>query len=602
MAASGPASAPAGVGVATQGATTREAGGVSTQAAAGTQAAGTQGASAQAVVGGVGRGERVGSGAPPKSERVIPISHDGTYYIDVYYWFKHFRSENVLSGALTLVLVLVLGFLIGRIFRGHLAKNRLEWPLRLATWSVAVYAGLWAMKARKLMDPYDVLSIVIHKLFVVVMLYVGLRLVDRLLIVPLMTRGGKVTLSRFVHQIVTGVLALFVGLGYASWAFGLDITSFLAGSAVISIVLGLALQETLGNFFSGMVIQASVPFHPGHWIRIGDVEGRVVEMTWRAVTLHTRDDNYVLIPNALIAKEQIVNFSIPTKATARHVMIGLEYELSPNEAKRVLLRAAVETEGVLAEPEPRVMLENYGDSAIVYRVKFWIADPERHEELENAVRVNAWYRLKQAGCAIPFQVSTVELVNLDKKIARERREAEAARAAAVGRVPLFAMLSEGQREQLAREARDLELCAGQRLYAQGEEGDSFFVLLKGTVDVYMKAADGKDYDIGDITAGSFFGELSATTGAPRPTTIKAQTDIQAIEITRETLQRLFEQDPSLMTHISEVVAQRQAEREKKLQELGARHVEAAENKQATDVLSRMKKLFGGLGVGRGFVF
>src|SRR4029079_17104131 len=131
----------------------------------------------------------------------------------------------------------------------------------------------------------------------------------------------------------------FLIAGYLHWAFDVDVSSLLAGSAVISIVLGLALQETLGNFFSGMVLQASVPFEPGDWIVIGEgstaVEGRVVEMTWRAVTLLAGDNNNVLIPNSQVARSKITNYHTPTRETARSVSVGLEYSLPPHEARRV---------------------------------------------------------------------------------------------------------------------------------------------------------------------------------------------------------------------------------------------------------------------------
>ena len=106
-----------------------------------------------------------------------------------------------------------------------------------------------------------------------------------LLIVPMLTRRGTVRMPRFFHQIVNIVLALFAILIFGSVAFGWDIDRFLAGSAVASIVLGLALQESLGNFFSGLVMQAAPPFALGDWIICGDHEGRVVDMTWRALVM-----------------------------------------------------------------------------------------------------------------------------------------------------------------------------------------------------------------------------------------------------------------------------------------------------------------------------
>jgi small-conductance mechanosensitive channel/CRP-like cAMP-binding protein len=532
-----------------------------------------------------------GGTATNPANRAWEVSGTNGYHVGQG-WLSIYSLKNGISGATTLGGMLIATWVLTRIFRGVLARYRLTRVVRNGGIALSVYMTVFALHPYLMVDPKDLVAVVLNKLFVATMLLVAVRLVDRLVIVPLLTRGGKVTLSKFIHQIVVVVFSIFVIAGYSSWAFGVDISSFLAGSAVISIVLGLALQETLGNFFSGMVLQASLPFQPGDWIAVGDVEGRVVEMTWRAVTVHTSDDNYVLIPNGTVAKDKIVNFHSPSSATARTVSVGLEYDLAPNEARRVLLEAARDTEGVLAKPEPQVLLETYGDSAIVYKIKFWIDVPQRHRWIENAVRVNAWYRLKRAGYGIPFQITTVEVVDLDKKLERQRQREEAKRQSAVAKNPLFAALSAEQRDKLAREANDCTLAAGQTVYRQGDAGDSLFLLLEGEVDVFARTEDGRDVDVGDIVAGSFFGELSAMTGAPRPRTIRTKTDVSAIEITREHLQELFASDPGLMERISSVIAQREAEQTEQMRKLGEKPAATGQGAGQHSVLDRMRRMFG----------
>ena len=135
----------------------------------------------------------------------------------------------------------------------------------------------------------------------------------------LFTRGGTTQVPRFIHQLILIVMSIFVVLMYGKVGVRTGRSAiFSPVSAVVSIVIGLALQESLGNLFSGLVLQAAPPFVLGDFIQAGNLEGRVVDMTWRAVTLHTTDDNYVVIPNGSIAKQEIVNFHAPTEATARH--------------------------------------------------------------------------------------------------------------------------------------------------------------------------------------------------------------------------------------------------------------------------------------------
>ncbi len=281
-------------------------------------------------------------------------------------------------------------------------------------------------------------------------------------------------------------------------AFGWDIDRFLAGSAVVSIVLGPALQESLGKFFSGLVMQASPPFAIGNWIVCGEHEGRVVDMTWRAVTIHTIDDNFILIPNATVAKAEIVNFHAPTTATALKVKVGLESDVPPESALAVLKRAAIETPGVLETPAPLVFLEEFADTSVNYAIKFWISEPASHLRIEHLVRVNAWYRLREKGIAIPNPTYVVEHVSQSRKSQRLHGEASARFVAAIENVPLLQPLSPEQKRELAEAANDMMLAEGQILFRQNDAGDSFYIISQGQVDVLVAAEGAGGTGVGSI--------------------------------------------------------------------------------------------------------
>jgi len=506
-------------------------------------------------------------------------------WLTVYSWQLGARSVGTALG------VIVLGFILIHIFRRILNKYLIARALRWATLAVGIYSALIALHPVLMTDPNDIITVTLHKTFVAVILLVGIRLFDRLVIVPVLTRGGKVTLSRFIHQIILAVITIFLLAEYIHWAFGLDISSLLTGTAVISIVLGLALQETLGNFFSGLVLQASVPFQPGDWIQIGDMEGRVVEMTWRAVTILTGAGNYVLIPNSAVAKDKIVNFYTPTKSSASSISVGLEYATPPHEAKRVLLLAVQDTQGILKDPAPSVAMTSFDASAVMYKIIFWINEPQSRGGVENALRMSVWYRLKQAGLNIPFNITTIEMTDVEKRAASEGKRSEMDRLAAVSKSEVFASLSDELKKKLAGETSDFHLAAGQSFYHEGDAGDSMFILLEGSAEVFAHAEDGKEVNVGNLDAGATFGEISAMTGQSRVGTIRAKTDVRAMEITRDHLQDLFQSDPGLMAKVSEVVAKLQKQHEEAFKKLGAKHADDDKHTQSHSVLERMKSLF-----------
>jgi small-conductance mechanosensitive channel len=505
-------------------------------------------------------------------------------------------AAELLRGSIVVGGILLIGFVIFLALRKYILRVQLSGVFLLTFISTAFYFGIAIGLAKPLftLQNVDSTTLWLTRAFYAVLLYVAVRLVDRLAIVPLMTRGGKVPLQRFVHQIILIVVAIFTILGYGSKVFGWPIDKFLAGSAVVSIVLGMALQESLGNFFSGLVMHVSSPFAIGDWIRCGGVEGRVTDMTWRAVTVHAGDDNYVIIPNSTFAKEQIVNFYNPTITTARSVLVGLEYDTPPCDAIAVLKAAALETRGVLTAPEPIVFLHDFASSAIVYRVKFWIEDASNYSTVEHGVRLNMWYRLKQHGFNIPYEVRTVEYVDLHKKIEQQTNQAVERRFKAVDNLPLLVGLSPEQRRAIASSSRDILLAPGQVFFRQGDAGDSFYLIRRGNVDVLLEQGNGNQpHKVATLGTQDFFGEMSALTGQPRSATIRAATALEAIEISKDDLNAVFKADPSVMEKVSHAVAERIAKNEatrKGFSSAAASASVVAEHKAS--ILSRMLRFFG----------
>src|SRR5262249_44935951 len=138
----------------------------------------------------------------------------------------------------------------------------------------------------------------------------------------------------------------------------------LTTSAVSAVVIGFALQDTLGNAFAGLAIQSEKPFYVGHWIRVGEFEGRVVEITWRATRLRTKAGNYVIVPNNIVSKDAITNYSEPAAPTMIEVVVGVSYLALPGAVKAAIAEALANVPRVLKTPASDVMLVSFEGSAI----------------------------------------------------------------------------------------------------------------------------------------------------------------------------------------------------------------------------------------------
>jgi CRP-like cAMP-binding protein len=354
----------------------------------------------------------------------------------------------------------------------------------------------------------------------------------------------------------------------------------LTTSAVGAVVVGFALQDTLGNFFSGLAIQIEKPFRVGHWVAVGDREGQVQEITWRATKLRTKAGQFLIVPNGVMSKEPILNYSEPTIPTRLEVEVGASYLTPPNEVKAAIREALGNASLVLASPPPTIILHDFGESALVYRVLFWIADYAIDNQARDQVRSNIWYSFRRHNIEIPWPIQ----VEYHRTDAPPRSDAAIADAASrLGAIELFATVSPDRRHELARDASERLFSASEAIVRQGEPGSSMFVLLSGSARVLLEPAD---KEVAVIQPGGFFGEMSMLTGDPRTATVRAIDDVRALEISAERFRSLAIEQPDLVDHISSIVTSRRVE----LDEARATIVSPAVTAAAPrSVLSRIQK-------------
>lgn len=211
----------------------------------------------------------------------------------------------------------------------------------------------------------------------------------------------------------------------------LSLLPLLTTSAVTSLVLGLALQPILGNFFSGLVISLEQPFRINDWIRYQDIEGRVAKVTWRTTHLRTRENDTVVIPNSRIADSEILNYFLPHPLHLEKIYVGIHYRTPPYRVKQALLDVAERIDSVLKKPSPSVYLHSFDESAITYELRLWIEDIANRPRIASYVRSEIWEELQRRGMTIPFPIRTLEIEPRagTLEIARPRRRAPAVEGA-----------------------------------------------------------------------------------------------------------------------------------------------------------------------------
>jgi CRP-like cAMP-binding protein len=281
----------------------------------------------------------------------------------------------------------------------------------------------------------------------------------------------------------------------------------------------------------------------------------VAEVTWRATKLRTKSGNFVVVPNNIVSKEAITNYSEPAAPTRIDVEVGAGYPSAPSLVKAAMHEAMSNSPRALKAPAPDVMLVRFDNSSIAYRARFWIEDYERDEAARDEVRTAIYYTFARHGIEIPYPIQveySKEFTEPDTAVRERDRER------LLAGVDLFASLDEEQRRELAARTRDKVFGNGEAIVRQGQPGHSMFVLASGRAAVTL---DAQGHEVAVIEPGGYFGEMSLLTGEPRTATVVARGDTHVIELDADLFRRLAAADPQAIEQIGIAAATRRIELE-----------------------------------------
>jgi small-conductance mechanosensitive channel len=358
-----------------------------------------------------------------------------------------------------------------------------------------------------------------------------------------------------ILQTLIYLSALVISLGVA----GVDTLSLLTGSAVIGVVLGFALQDTLGNLFAGLAIQLQLPFEVGDWIQFDTNPahiGKVIEINWRATKTVTLDEVELIIPNATLGKAQINNFTKPDAYSRRSVYVNAPYDVPPQRVQQIILDAIADSWGVLDQPPPSVVTNAFDERGVQYWVRFFTVEFGKRDKVDGGVRDRIWYTLQRSGIAIPPPLRDVtwHQGRQGPEVLTQNRIAQ--REVALRCVDLFRLLKEENLERLAQLVEARLFAANEVILRQGDRGDELFILLRGHVEISLQQPDGTRRRMPDLGPGSFFGEMSLLTGAPRTATVAALEECELLVVGKFAFREILEATPELAWRICQVMADR----------------------------------------------
>ena len=365
---------------------------------------------------------------------------------------------------------------------------------------------------------------------------------------------------KILRDIFEGVL-LIASLLVTLRSAGMDPTSLLTTSAVLTAIIGLSMQDTLGNLFAGLSLQAERPFEVGDWIQYDPVSktGRVIEISWRATKLRTQDLIDVVIPNGQLARSAIVNLSKPSTLMRRSVYVTVPHDVPTHVVHSAVLASLGSVRGVMLEPVPTVVTFAFHPHGVEHWIRYFITELEHRDIIDGRVRDRVWYALSRIG--VPLARSAHQVQFTQDTPEAQTREAEAAlgeRLQALRGVELFRDLPEPALTTLARAGRTALYEPGEVVVRQGARDDELYLCVRGTLSVTHVPAGGARREIAKLAPGGVFGELSLMTGAPRTATVTTIEPCELLIIDKPAVASVLGSEPALAERLSARLAERQA--------------------------------------------
>jgi small-conductance mechanosensitive channel/CRP-like cAMP-binding protein len=384
--------------------------------------------------------------------------------------------------------------------------------------------------------------------FLVVLGYLAGRVLVLLVFDWMLVRRMGLPVPHLARDVASLVIQLAVIGTVLKVVLNIELTALFATSAVITVIIGLSLQQTLGNLLAGIAVAWEGRLKPGDWVRVGDMTGEVTEPGWRSIVLQTVLDERVVIPNAKLTEERITLLGSGRNPVALEVSLSVSYSVPPDAVQRVLMEVLRGLPDGVAEPAPEVLTRELADNGILYVCRVWTRTPWRDSRLRSNLLTRAYSALTREGMEIPFPQRTVHMASPAKPVDRT-----AVIQGALERCDLFRGLPGEAVASVAGDSRLLRFAPGEPVVREGDGSNAMYAIVSGEADVSQRGA-GADAVVGRLAAGQAFGEVAFLTGRPRAATIRAVGPLSVVEIDAQGLRGLVAGAPELAEELARRVA------------------------------------------------
>ncbi|MEG4322668.1 MULTISPECIES: mechanosensitive ion channel domain-containing protein [unclassified Microcoleus] len=433
----------------------------------------------------------------------------------------------------------------------------------------------------------------------------------------LLVRLGIDEGNREAIAVILRYLIVALGVVTAIQSIGFNLASLAVVAGGLGVGIGFGIQDLTTNFVSGLTLLLDRPVKVGDFVELEGLMGIVKKISIRSTIITTNDDSSVIVPNSTMISNKIVNWSYENPLLCLRLSIEVAENSDPLLVTETLLNIAYTEAGVLYEPNPKVLFVEFGDDSFKFELLVWTDKPTEREVIKSSLNFAIEYNFRQQGIDFPFNDREIYLKNPEvllslfnkNETANEATEkashngqknpicpGETKKLSSLScllrEVQYFETLTDLELRQLIEVGYRQRLRPQEFLFRENDPGDAFYLILSGSVEVFVEAID---KHLNNLGAGQFLGELSLMLGIPRTASVRALEETILFAINKEGFQKVLTERPDLSEQIiQEIVKHKEelSERQQILREMELGEAAAEDDENPVEwVRQRLKKLF-----------
>ncbi|MFS8049166.1 mechanosensitive ion channel family protein [Rhizobium sp. BR 314] len=394
--------------------------------------------------------------------------------------------------------------------------------------------------------------------------------------------------GRLLQDLIVGIIYLGAILSIVGDVFSVPIGTLIATSGVFAIILGLALQSTLSDVFSGIALNLGRPYSVGDWIVLdNDIQGRVVETNWRATQLLSGTNDLVVIPNSVLAKTRLTNLSSPDESHGINVTVRIQPTTQPRIVADLMQNVLISCNSIEKTPEPSVSINSIDGQAIELQLSCRVRDISQATVAKNEIFDLLYRHSKAAGLKLAGPPGTITLPAEHKtEPSGEQQHAPSTPWRLLSNIPLFSSLTEDEKEHLASHMQRRTYRKDAIIAEQDAKLRALTIVRSGVVSITRREGH-RQIELTRLAPGDYFGENGLLMGTGEVGTVRALTFVVIYEIGEDCLSPLLHDRPALAEELGAIMAKRiEAERH-----LFANSNMLVNGAPASSLTSRIKHLF-----------